>query len=426
VAASVAYSRATKILEEYLADVKEEPSAFDKSLVELLQQRLGDACNETGKVMLNELRSWLTSLPSLTNVEDETVVSGADVMCSSAEFWFLQGLYSFEACRDLRNIALMRCNLCQIYKIRANAIFAKCSHQKGDETGHADKCLREATHHLEAAHESLGVRDFDPNTWDMVSTELAATFLVLGVRRRQALIGSGNNVMILHALRLSPGSERSIVEPMTRALGIYEQMGNLHQAAATHYQLAQFYCKIWTCQRDETKTREKLGAAFNHYNSAFAFFSHAVRGNEATFVLLCLDVASLYSSVSGQECLEKALVRCLDCGTAFSAESIFTASNDLATRQEWFQKMDTLASSVEDRLFKLLKSLVKLEEEGGSGATKFKDLYRTGLTAKLSSGKAAFQTTLGDEQLDVIAARLTALLQILTAISNQYKVSSST
>jgi len=364
-------------------------------------------------------------LPSLTEVEDEAVVSGADVLCSSAEFWFLEGLHAFEACRDLRNIALLRCNLCQIYKLRANAIFAAANRElkKVDEASHADSCLREATNQLQAAHEALNVRDFDPNTWDMVSTELAATFLVLGVRRRQALIGSGNNVMILHALRLSPGKERSIVDPMTRALDIYDQMGNLHQAAATHYQLAQFYCKIWTCQRDEGKTREKLAAAFNHYNRAFAYFSQAVKGNEATFCLLCLDIASLYSSVSGQECLEKALLRCLDAAESFNAESILMASKDLRKRGEWFQKMDTLASSVEERVFKLLKSLVKLEEEG-SGGTKYKDLYRAGLTAKISSGTAAFTTPLGDESIDAIAGRLTGLLKILRAVSDLHRASS--
>ena len=434
VAASVAYSRATKIFGHYLQRRKGEPSGFDESLVELLQQRLGDACNETGKIILNELRTWLVSLPSLTNVEDDRVVAGAGIMCSSAEFWFNEGLNSFAACRDLRNLALLQCNLCQVSKIRANAIFAKWKSGDDrsnkakvvDEAGHADHCLRNATDHLQKAHEALGVRDFDPNTWDMVSTELAATFLVLGVRRRQALLGSsatssGNN-LLLQALRLSPGSERSIVEPMTRALGIYEQMGNQHQAAATHYQLAQFYSKIWTCQRDEAKTREKLGAAFQHYNAAFALFSQAVRGNEANFCLLCLDIASLYSTVSGQECLEKALIRCLDTVECFGSETIFAASNDLAKRAEWFQKMDTLASSVEDRVFKLLRLLVKLEEEsvGGATATRFKELYRTGLTAKIASGKAIFSTTLGDEGIDAIANRLTGIFQILKAISDQY------
>ena len=306
--------------------------------------------------------------------------------------------------------------------------------------GHADDCLRQATHHLQAAHEALGVRDFDPYSWDMVSTELAATLLVLGVRRRQALLGSSSSTVTNDAgpvqlwkavtTRLSPGSERSIVDPLTRALDIYKQMENKHQAAATHYQLAQFYCKIWTCQRDEAKTREKLAAAFQHYNAAFAYFAQASRGNEATFCLLCLDIASLYSTVSGHDFIEKALVRCLDTVACFGVESILAAasSKDLAKRRDWFETLDTLASSVEDRIFKLLKSLVRLEEsktgEAAIGGIKiFKDLYRTGLTQKITAGhNTTFPaTTLGDERLDAIAGHLTCVFELLRAIASKYQ-----
>jgi hypothetical protein len=452
VASSIAYHRATKLFDAYCRwhhhTKKSSPATPDPSLVELLQQRLGDSCNESGKVLLNELRKWLVSLPSVSQVADEAVIAGADILCSSAEFWFLHGLHSFECCRDLRNLALMRCNLCQIYKMRANAIFAppttptKADSSGGmNATGHADGCLRQATQHLQAAHEAMGVRDVDPHTWDMVSTELAATFLVLGVRRRQALLGSSSTndataarLLQSVAMRLSPGSERSIIDPLTRALGIYQQMGNEHQAAATHYQLAQFYCKIWTCQRDEAKTREKLSAAFHHYNAALAYFAQTIKGNEATFCLLCLDIANLYSTVSGRECLEKALIRCLDTASCFGAESVLAvaSSSDLAKRREWFETMETLASSVEDRVFKLLKSLVKVEENenvraaSGSPSTTsylFKDLYRIGLTKKIVAGNNAtsWATTLGDERLDEIASHMKGLFEILTAIASEYQ-----
>lgn len=419
VAASLAYSRAVYAFDDFLLG---QSALCDKTLVDLLRQRLGDACNETGKVMLNELRNLFVSLPGQANAVDDSPVWAADALCSSAEFWFLEGLRSFEECRDLRNLALLRCNLCQCYKLRANSIFAKINVKGNDDPSHAEVCLQDAVNHLQAAHEALENRDVDPFTWDMVSGELAATFLVLGVRRRQSLIGSGNNLMILHALRLSPGKERSIVDPMERALQIYGQMGNLQQAAAAHYQLAQFYSKIWTCQRDEAKTREKLAAAFSHYDAAYGFFARAVRGNEATFCLLCLDLASLYASVSGEECLLKALLCCLDTAVTFAPDAIVIASKDFGRRQEWFQKMNTLASSVDEQTFKFLKNLVKLEDHGLTlkAAKTYKDLYRAGLSAKISFGTIPLPAPFGDEVLDATSSRLQALCHVLHAIKTQY------
>jgi hypothetical protein len=381
VASCISYSRAILVFQDMTGETHPEPSAIhhrskdhpgdvasssSPTILNLLRQRLGDACNETGKVLLAALRTLLTSK---TAPKDDTLA--AEAMLDSAQFWFLEGLDAFEACGDLRNMALVRCNLCQCCKLRANSSFA--SKATADGATHAEVCLQEAATQLQAAHEALGVRDVDSMTWDMVSEELAATFLVLAVRRRQSLLGGGNTPVLLEALRLSPGKERSIVEPMEKALEIYEQSGNAHQAAAVYYQLALTNSKTWTCQRDEGKTREKLSAAFQQYNMAFAYFSYNLRGNEPTFVLLCLDLASLYAAVAGEECLTKALSRCLDTYDAFSQESIDAARDS----KGWLEKMETLASSVEERVFKLLRSLVKLESD------RYKDLYREGLTAKM-------------------------------------------
>jgi hypothetical protein len=433
VAAAVAYSRAVHVFHTVPTSLITE--SFDKLLVDFLRQRLGDACNEIGKVMLNEVRSLLTT----SHTDDDMLTLIAEALCSSAEFWFLEGLHLFEVCKDLRNLALLRCNLCQCYKFRANAIFAQPNLHTNDQD-HAESCLQEATHQLQAAHEALEVRDTDPVTWDMVSGELAATLLVLGVRRRQSLIGSGNTIMILQALRLAPGKERSIVDPMTQALKIYGETGQIDQAAAAHYQLAQFYAKIWTCQRDEAKTREKLAASFKHYETAHSYYLQTVRGNEATFCLLCLDLASLFASVSGEQCLSKALCCCLDTRLCFSTEAIELALSDLTHREVWFPKLETLANTVDERLFKLLKSLVKIEEDSkhsNNSATqtkasaamvgRYKNMYRVGLQAKMtftpnhhptSTNEVTVPstTTTGDDVLDATIQRLCRIRHILDSI----------
>jgi hypothetical protein len=431
VAACISYHRAIDALKDLMSRTEEGAEKFDPEVLSLLQKRLGDACNETGKILLTELRSLLSSPPADSTGNNKSMIAAGPLL-SSATFWFLEGLDAFEACHDLRNLALLRCNLCQCYKLRANNIFAPQLEKTADGPTHAESCLQQAADHLQAAHQALGERDIDPMTWDMVSTELAATFLVLGVRRRQSLVGSGTMPVLLQALRLSPGKEHSIVDPMERALAIYEQAGNYHQAAAAHYQLALFYSKIWTCQRDEAKTRGKLSAAFTHYNAAHAFFSQSLVGNEATFCLLCLDMSSLYAAVSGEDCLAKALLRCLDTLKAFSDDTVATAAQmqPPAGRSEWFQKMDTLASSVDERVFKLLRNLVKLEEESsggssasGGGSSKYKELYRVGLRAKMTANVETEITT-SDPALDGTVLRLLSLHQVLLEIQKHLSPSS--
>mmetsp|Transcript_3845 Transcript_3845/g.8777 ORF Transcript_3845/g.8777 Transcript_3845/m.8777 type:complete len:1274 (+) Transcript_3845:189-4010(+) len=409
VASCISYSRAILALQNILEESESSQNASRQEsteteikpfVLDLLRKRLGDACNETGKVLLDALRKLLTGSSGGANTESTNLAARA--LLDSAEFWFDYGLKAFGECKDLRNLALLRCNLCQCYKLRTNTGFV----EKANASSHVESCLEEACHHLEAAHEAMGQRDVDPLTWDMVSHELAATFLVLAVRRRQSLLGGGNAPILFQSLRLNPGKERSIMEPMEKALKIYEQLGNAHQAAAVHYQLALTNSKVWTCQRDESKTREKLSAAFQHYNMAFHYFSTSLRGNEATFVLLCLDLASLYAAVSGEECLMKALSRCLDTYNVFSPESVELALKDNKQPKEWLENMKTLADSVEERVFKLLRSLNKLEGQ------KYKDAYREGLTAKMATSH--------EQEGDPRAASLFTLHRVLIAVRAKF------
>ena len=351
----------------------------------ILRQRLGDACNEIGKILLQESRAVLT--PQSTPPEMSHVSA---IMLASSQFWFVEGLKQFTIGNDLRNIALLRCNLCQCCKIRANTNVVLPEEDKSARNN-PETYLQEAIDHLVSAHNSMVERDADPITWDMVSEELAATYLVLGVRRRQTALSSSSEPLLFQASRLTPGVEKAIVEPMERSCLIYESLGTpraSHQAAAAHYQLALYFSKVWTCQRDEVKTRDKLGAAFKHYGLAHQYFFQHIKGNEATFIVLSLDLSNLYSAVSGEageECLRKALMCCLDTRMAFA----------LPVASDVNKQMTTLIDTVTERISKLLLSLVKIEKDNNTklkaaqnASNKYKDMYRQVLVHKMSSSSS--------------------------------------
>jgi hypothetical protein len=183
--------------------------------------------------------------------------------------------------------------------------------------------------------------------------------------------------------RLQPGQETAIVDPMERSLQIYKERGNEQQAAAVHYQLALTFSKLWTCQVNEIKTRQKLSSAFEHYQKAHTYYFSHLRGNESVFCLLCMDLSKLYSNIPGEKTLVKALGCCLDTCDAFSLESIQAAICQAPTStqsSDWLEKMVTIAESVDETTFNMLRSLVRLE----NGGERYREIYRAGLTAKMA------------------------------------------
>lgn len=121
-------------------------------------------------------------------------------------------------------------------------------------------------------------------------------------------------------------------------------------------------------------------------------------GNEPTFVILSVDFAGLFSSVSGQkESAEKALRCCIDTCDAFSSEANCAASqrqrsgSTLPDDKEWYTKMCALGDAIEDKVFKLLQELVKLEKADGGDT--YKNMYRAALTAKMANKKAGSGTS---------------------------------
>jgi hypothetical protein len=346
----------------------------------ILLQRLGDAHNEIGKVLLDDLHIIIRKDPRSKLINPFLL---------SAEWWFKEGLEIFELCSDVRNIALLHCNLSQCCKIRSSASSSRMNFRRRYDCldrnldSHAEICLNDAARHLELAHEALDQRDtHDSKAWDMVSLELASIYLLLGVRRRQLLIGEGSSLL---SESLSPGAERSIVTPIKRAKEIYLSLGIDHKVAAADYQLALYYARIWTCQRDEALTKEKLSKAFSYFGQAHKYFFTHTESNEDTLVCLLLDLCSLYSTTStSYECQEKALLCCLDACRPFSTESVKYARNR-ASSADWFTKMDSLNDKMEERVLALLSSLVKMEKHDRHLPPRYEAIYRRALEIKLGS-----------------------------------------
>jgi len=348
VAACVCYSHSSHIFSILRI---QKSSAFIESIYSLIKQRYGDTCNEIGSIMLKEVKKI---------VQSNSSSSAVSPLLLSAEFWFREGFSSFKACKDKNNIALLSINLSQCCKIHANI------------NGKSEKYLENAAKYLENAHVTLEQKDIsNKNVWDNVSLELANIFLVLGVRRRRATLNELNLGKEPQSF-LSPGTERSIVEPMQRALEIFKSLNDNHQYAAANYQLALFYSKVWMYQRDEAKTRDKLSLAFKHFATAHHHFFAHMKSNEPTFVILSFDISELYVVVSGAE---KALLCCLDTDEAFSPNAIRAAKG--RGDDYWFEQMGNLASRMEDYLLTLLLSLAKTVN-----GSKYKEMYRQALKMK--------------------------------------------
>lgn len=376
VASAIKYSEAAFYFSTYVA----ESQTKHEKLWRLMMQRCGDACNEIGKLLLEALNSIISS-----NEKSEALTP----LLLSAEFWFKEGLEYFTKCSDVSNIAFLRANLCHCCKQRASISQFRMTFPERKETfdknidSHFEKCLNDAAKHLELAHAALDQRDSsNPQTWDMVKLELAATYLLIGVRRRQSLFG--DNASASNINPSSEGCERAIVGPLELARDIYRGLGIKEKVAAASYQLALYYSKIWTCKRSESYTRDKLSKAFQNLGEAHKYYFANIKTNETSLICLILDLSSLYSIASAShEWQEKALLCCLDTLPAFS-NTYCKDSSTSPTKENWEAQMRLLNDRMVDRVMSLLVSLVKIEKAQNISIRKYQDIYREAVSLKLS------------------------------------------
>jgi len=324
-----------------------------------LLNKSGDTFNEIGNSLLSSISK---------------ISSSKKLILHSATFFFNRAL----SVSSSTNVALIRCNLAQIMKHRQD--------------------FEAAAEHLRLAHLSLVQRTpTNSHTWDVVSNEIAATYLTMGVRKRQKLLssivkyggGSGNNE--------HKKEEASVVANITKAVEVYKELNNRKQAAAGNYQLALFYSKLSPLQR-ESVARDYQSKAFACFHDALQFFSTAL-GEEPSFVIMCMDCANLYAVTDGG--ILPALCHLSNCAHAFEQKNSLEFVKD--TRL-WESNMSSLILSVSDVLGKLLLRLLKMDKSDDG----VKLIYKEFLQWKASRPRSEIGENHEMERID-FAKLLTAL-----------------
>jgi len=87
----------------------------------------------------------------------------------------------------------------------------------------AEQFLQKAIKHLKYARTALGEHKKDPKTWNVISDQLTAAFLVLGVRRRKSILGGAgcssssgiSPALMADTTRLSPGVRQESTKNLT-------------------------------------------------------------------------------------------------------------------------------------------------------------------------------------------------------------------
>jgi hypothetical protein len=350
----------------------------EDDLLSLMLKRLGDGCNEVGKV-LQEEASKIIKFQGNATITKNIVLSST--------WWFTEALEAFSLCKDkigITNAAVMHCNLASCAKTRA----AQESFGDIDSSIIHKDPMDEAIAHLECAHSLLEERDlYDPVVWDMASKELASAYLFVGVRRRDDLFEKCTSPIMLQP-HVTPKIERSIIEPLEKALNIYTSLHDGQKIAATSLHLAQYYSKIWASQRNEIQTKEKLSKAFSFYQKSHQyFFTHTV-GNEYALSCLILELSNLYKTVSP----EKAILSCIDCQNAISQTTVTHRMkiDGPSHFKKWIAQMTSVVIKIEDNILSLLGVLAKNEKRSGNQSTILQNLYRDVLTIKLTTHENVF------------------------------------
>ena len=167
--------------------------------------------------------------------------------------------------------------------------------------------------------------------------------------------------------QLQTKDERRVIEPLQKALRIYEGLKNYRQVAAAHFHMGAFYSKMWSNLGTETRATTALKSALENYSRAYQYYSTQDIG--PTLVLISTDMYDLYMATA--ECLKTsamptttassdiyrshatALQQAVCC--ILSSHNAFTP----AVYQRYHKEMYRLARGISKRVSKSLLELLR-------------------------------------------------------------------
>jgi hypothetical protein len=238
--------------------------------------KLGDACNELGQLTSSAARVYLAQPQASSTSSSSSSTSGDIVLqyaacLTAAESWFAAAGRAFRAAKEPCNSALVLLNLASIAKLRPRmGAFVSAAQpqqqqqqqqqpssdeliqqqqQQQQQRSEEERCCEAAVELCSAAHCALGQRSTAPPLWDGISSELAMTWLTLGVRRRsqqqqqqqQQQLQQQTLQQVLVQLSFSNSERKRVREPLETALCIYSDLKDAKQVAAAHYQIGLYY-----------------------------------------------------------------------------------------------------------------------------------------------------------------------------------------
>jgi len=308
-----------------------EPLSLD--IEENLRTASGYYLKAIGFVTINtDIQEYTNLTKRLGNAQNQLGIHYMNTARFTKAAWHFQlAVDTFKQIKDPPNIALIYCNIGRLMKVYAQNERIGLSNSSPTSpsapsalpasvvSGSDDPMSeQELSHYKKAegfyinAKEAIKERKLSPGIWDAVHSQLASTYLIMGLRMTA---GQGPG-------QLTQECARDAAEYLLRALKISDSMKDSYQAGIAHLHIASLYGKMIRKVENESERRSKIKVAMLHFEKAQLEFTQEKYPKE--FLCVKYELAVMYEQMPSStnsnriEHLFKALNSLLEIGYLLS------------------------------------------------------------------------------------------------------------